>query len=77
MQNLYNNKEARSRVFEILEKSIPYDFDNCKGLPGMTLWKILVLGTIRLSCNCDYDKLQEFANNHVKNSTNVRTWKKA
>jgi len=66
LQNLYNNNEARTQVFKILEKTIPNDIDNCKGRPGMDLWKILVLGTIRLSCNCDYDKLQELANNHAK-----------
>jgi hypothetical protein len=30
----------------------------------MDLWKILVLGTLKLSCNWDYDKLMEIANNH-------------
>ena len=30
----------------------------------MDLWKILVLGTLRLCCRWDYDKLQEIANNH-------------
>jgi hypothetical protein len=30
----------------------------------MDLWKILVMGTIRLNCNWDYDKLQEMVNNH-------------
>jgi hypothetical protein len=30
----------------------------------MTLWSILVLGTLRLNCNWDYDKVQEIANNH-------------
>ena len=30
----------------------------------MDLWKILVLGTLRLSCNWDYDKLMDIANNH-------------
>ncbi len=31
----------------------------------MDYWKILVLGTIRLNCNFDYDKLLEMANNHI------------
>jgi len=31
----------------------------------MDLWKIFVLGTIRLNCKWDYDKLQEIANNHI------------
>ena len=30
----------------------------------MDLWKILVMGAIRLNCNWDYDKLQEIVNNH-------------
>lgn len=32
----------------------------------MDLWKILVLGTLRLNCNWDYDKVHEIANNHNK-----------
>jgi hypothetical protein len=32
----------------------------------MDLWKILVLGTLRLNCNWDYDKLHNIANNHKK-----------
>jgi len=32
----------------------------------MDLWKILVLGTLRLNCNWDYDKVHEMANNHSK-----------
>jgi hypothetical protein len=34
------------------------------GRPGMELWKILVMGTIRLNCNWDYDKLKEIVDNH-------------
>ncbi|MBO9481912.1 hypothetical protein [Salinisphaera sp. G21_0] len=30
----------------------------------MSLWSILVFGTLRLVTNCDYDRLQELANEH-------------
>jgi hypothetical protein len=30
----------------------------------MDLWRILVLGTLRLNTNWDYDKVLEMANNH-------------
>ncbi|WP_051789281.1 hypothetical protein [Endozoicomonas montiporae] len=30
----------------------------------MDLWNILVFGTLRLVTNCDYDRLQELANEH-------------
>jgi len=31
----------------------------------MYLWTVLVLGTVRLNCNWDYDKVHEIANNHI------------
>ncbi len=34
------------------------------GRPGMMWWKIFVMGTLRLSLNCDYDRLQELVNHH-------------
>ena len=32
----------------------------------MDLWKMLDLGTFRLNCNWDFDKIHEMANNHHK-----------
>ncbi len=49
-------------VFQALERMIPASRDN--GRPGMDLWKILIFGTLRLTINCDYDRLQELANEH-------------
>jgi hypothetical protein len=43
---------------------IPDNVDRSNGRLGLGLWNILVLGTLRLCCNWDYDKLQEIANNH-------------
>ena len=34
------------------------------GRPGMALWKIFVLATLKLGLNCDFDRLQELANEH-------------
>lgn len=64
LQYIYCNHEIRQKVFDILWDIIPDNIDYNNGREGMNLWKILVLGVIRLSCNCDYDKLQELANNH-------------
>ncbi len=30
----------------------------------MPLWRIFILGSLRLNCNWDYDELQEIANSH-------------
>jgi len=66
LQAIYSNWHYREEVFLILKGIIPVNIDSKNGRPGMDLWKILVLGTLRLNCNWDYDKLHEIANNHIK-----------
>jgi hypothetical protein len=64
LQHIYTNRGVRRRVFVALEQLVPLGVQIDNGRKGMDLWKILVLGTLRLNCNWDYDKLQEIANNH-------------
>jgi len=65
LQHLYRNTALRSQIFKVLIKLLPKDVDRNNGRNGMTLWSIFVLGSIRLNCGWDYDKLQEIANNHT------------
>jgi hypothetical protein len=64
LQSIYCNTKTREQVFKVLMELIPDNVDPNNGRRGMDLWRILVLGTLRLSCNWDYDKLMEIANNH-------------
>ena len=64
LQHIHCTPGLRGKVFKILKDIVPEETDLDNGRPGMNLWKILVLGAIRLGCNWDYDKLQEIANNH-------------
>jgi len=64
LQHLYSNSVIRKKVFNLLWDIVPQGIDINNGRKGMNLWSILVLGTLRLNCNWDYDKLQEIANNH-------------
>lgn len=64
LQEIYCNRKVRDHVFTILRDLIPAGVDPSNGRKGMDLWKVLVLGTLRLSCNWDYDKLMDIANNH-------------
>lgn len=64
LQHVYKNKDLREKVFDLLEKMIPENTDSKNGRPGMDLWKIFVLGTLRLNCNWDFDKLHDISNNH-------------
>ena len=65
LQYIYRTRFIRDEVFNVLKTIVPRK-NHETGRPGMDLWKILVLGTLRLNCNFDYDKVQEMANNHTK-----------
>lgn len=65
LQHIYCTPNLREEVFSILEEMIhSRDKAADNGRPGMNLWKILVLGVLRLNLNWDYDRLKEMANNH-------------
>ncbi|MCP3927222.1 MAG: ISNCY family transposase [Desulfobacterales bacterium] len=65
LQYIYGEPEIRGQVFNILKEIVPKKSREA-GRPGMDLWKILVLGTLRLNCNWDFDKVHEIANNHIR-----------
>jgi IS5 family transposase len=65
LRHIYCTPELRAKVFEVLKDIIPEGVDPNNGCPGMDLWKIFVLGTLRLNSNWDYDKLHDIANNHM------------
>ena len=64
LQNLFNSEEDRKVVLSLLQEVIPEEVDPQLGRPGMDLWSILVLGTLRLGLNADYDRIMELANEH-------------
>ena len=64
LQYLYITDTLRASIFSLLSEQIAPEIDKETGRPGMTLWEILVLGVLRLDLNCDYDRLQELANQH-------------
>ena len=70
LQHIYVTPELREPVFAILAEVLPQRPDgegpvsSETGRPGMTQWQMLVLGTLRLELNADYDRVQELANAH-------------
>jgi transposase, IS5 family len=72
LQHIYVNLELQAAVFTILQDVMPKSVmigkeciaNRFKGRPGMEQWRILVLGTLRLSLNADYDRIHELANQH-------------
>lgn len=72
LQHIYVTDPLRDVVFNILEDLLPIKAANNgaatvspdRGRPGMDQWTILVLGTLRLGLNADYDRILELANEH-------------
>jgi hypothetical protein len=66
LQSIYCDRNTRNQIFEILHELISPNINLRTGRGGMNLWKILVLGTLRLDAVGDYDRLLEIANNHKR-----------
>lgn len=64
LQHIYLNDSLRKSIFKLLETEMLPGIDKKNGRPGMELWKVFVLGILRVDLNCDYDRLHELANQH-------------
>jgi transposase, IS5 family len=65
LQHLYTDLPLRTKIFALLEEHFAPKVDKHNGRPGMTLWRILVCGVVRLDLNIDYDRLHELVNQHL------------
>jgi len=71
LQYIYATPEIKEHVFKVLKKILPDSKKNPSqkanpkmGSSGMDQWNILVLGTLRLGLNTDYDRIHDLSNNH-------------
>jgi len=64
LQYIYTHETAREKVFSTLEAILDPSVSTEVGRPGMELWKVFVLATLKLGLNCDFDRLRELANQH-------------
>ena len=64
LQHIYVTANIREPIFALLEREISPRINKNNGRPGMELWKILVLGVLRLDLNADYDRIHDLSNNH-------------
>ena len=62
IQHLYITPETHEAISEILENGIK---KSDKGRKGMELWNILILSMVHANLNIDYDKLKDYADNHI------------
>lgn len=63
LQYIFVTLDLNEAVFEILEKKV-LGGKKATGRLGLSLWEILVLGTMRLNLDADYDTVHDLANHH-------------
>ena len=63
LQSVYTDAQVRQDIENILA-SVLSDKQISTGRHVMDMWSVFVLGIMRLNLNCDYDRLQELANEH-------------
>ena len=66
LQAIYKDEALRNELFALLDKHILPDRRRDTGRPGMELWSILVMGVLKQGLRCDYDRLQNLVNGHIK-----------
>jgi len=64
LQQIYGRPELRDQILELIAQDVNRDARDDVGRVGMDYWQILVLASVRLGCNLDYDKLQDLAEQH-------------
>ena len=64
LQLVYTDKTARAQLIDLLDAHFRPGIDRKVGRPGMEMWRILVLAVLKQGLGCDFDRLQELANQH-------------
>jgi hypothetical protein len=64
LQHMDGKPELREKVLALVGRDVNEKASVKRGRKGLTHWQILVLASVRLGCNLNYDRLQDLAENH-------------
>lgn len=64
LQQIYSRPELRDPILDLVAEDVNQESRDDWGREGLDYWQILVLASVRLGCNLDYDKLQNLAEEH-------------
>lgn len=64
LQYLYTNGPLRNKVVKLVAADLNANSRRDVGRPGFDDWQVVVFAAVRLGCDCDFDKLQDQAENH-------------
>jgi len=64
LQQIYSDPILRNEILNLVAEAVNGETRKDCGREGLDYWQILVLASVRLGCNLDYDKLQDLAEQH-------------
>jgi len=64
LQFVFSDSRLRTKLMDLVGKDINEETQRELGREGFSYWQIVVLASVRLGCNLDYDKLQDLCENH-------------
>lgn len=64
LQLIYSSPILRNKILDLVAEAVNGETRKDCGCEGLDYWQILVLASVRLGCNLDYDKLQDLAEQH-------------
>jgi hypothetical protein len=64
LKHIYAQPKVRDEILQAVARDVNRDSNRKRGRKGMDYWPILVLASVRLGCNFDYDRLQDLAEQH-------------
>jgi hypothetical protein len=64
LQHIYSIPPLRKEILTLVAEDVNRETREDCGREGLNYWQILVLASVRMSCNLNYDKLQDLAEQH-------------
>ncbi len=64
LQHVYSQPDVRDEIMQLVAQDVNNDSRTDCGRKGLDHWQVLVLASVRIGCNLDYDKLQDLAEQH-------------
>lgn len=64
LQHIYGQPSLRDEILDLIAGDVNGESRDDRGREGVDYWQILVLASMRLGCNLNYDKLQDLAEQH-------------
>ena len=64
LQQVYSQPQLRDEILDLVARDVNDNSRTDRGREGLDYWQVLVLASVRLGCDLDYDKLQDLAEQH-------------